>query len=480
MFNIVDKVSNNLLSPYNLSLNSLEDLYAALLTKDSDFADIFCQKIFSESWYLEDGLIKDLSQNISQGIGFRLVHAETTGYAYTENFTLASMHKAVHAARAISSSGGQGIVNASHNIIAPQLYTDSDPLLSISNEDKVGLLHDLDRLARSQSHKVEKVTASLNARYEEVLIRSASGAVVADIRPLVRLGVSVVCSDGSDRQTASASVGGRYESSRFLDKQVLTSLAQQAVDLALLQFDAVAAPAGSYPVVLGPGWPGVLLHEAVGHGLEGDFNRKGSSAFSGKMGEKVASECCTIVDNGAIADRRGSIAIDDEGTIGQRTVLIENGRLVSYLQDNLNASLMGVTSTGNGRRESYEYAPIPRMTNTYLEAGPHGSEEIIASVDKGIYAVNFSGGQVDITSGKFVFTASEAYMIENGKVTYPVKGATLIGDGASVLHEISMVGNDFALDQGIGVCGKDGQGVPVGVGQPTIKVNNLTIGGTEA
>ncbi|MBT4804134.1 MAG: metalloprotease TldD [Legionellales bacterium] len=478
--NILDNVIDNIIKPYDLGCPDLDNLLSLLYVKNCDDADIFIQNVADESWFLEDGIIKDIVCSLDQGAGFRCVVGQGTGYAYSEDFSLPALKKAALAAGSmhVAASGRKqvGIISSlEHNIY----YGSDHPLSNITDELKVGMLHEIERLARAHSSKVEKVTASISSRYEQVLIKRFDGQLVADIRPLVRIGLSVVCCDGKDRNSGSASYGGRFGLEKLNTPEKLNMLAAEAVDLALLQFSAKPAPAGEMPVVLGSGWPGVLLHEAVGHGLEGDFNRKGTSAFSGRIGEKVASSACTVIDDATIDDRRGSLTIDDEGTPGERTVLIENGILKAYMHDRLNARLMGSKSTGNGRRESYEYAPMPRMTNTFMEPGSYDPSDIIASVDDGIYAVNFSGGQVDITSGKFVFSANEAYLIKNGKIVHPIKGATLIGDGPSVLHQVSMVGNDFSLDKGIGICGKDGQSVPVGVGQPTMRLDKITVGGTE-
>ncbi|MBT4885039.1 MAG: metalloprotease TldD [Legionellales bacterium] len=478
--NILDNVIDNTIKPYNLGNADLDRLLSMLHVKHCDDADIFIQNIADESWFLEDGIIKDIVCSVDQGAGFRCVVGQSTGYAYSEDFTFAALKKAAIAASSMYDLGAARktkkiVNNAKHHIY----YNSTHPLSNITDELKVGMLHEIERIARTLSPKVEKVTASISSRYEQVLIKRFDESLVADVRPLVRIGVSVVCYDGSSRNSGSASCGGRFGLEMLNTPEKLRMLATEAVDLALLQFSAKPAPAGEMTVVLGAGWPGVLFHEAVGHGLEGDFNRKGTSAFSNRIGEQVATSVCTVVDDATIADRRGSLTIDDEGTPGERTVLIENGILKAYMHDRLNARLMGSKSTGNGRRESYEYAPIPRMTNTFLEPGDHDPADIIASVADGVYAVNFSGGQVDITSGKFVFCANEAYMIKNGKISFPIKGATLIGDGPSVLQQISMVGNDFSLDKGIGICGKDGQSVPVGVGQPTVRLDKITVGGTE-
>ena len=475
----LEKVTNELLTPYDITQNDLETLLGGLYKKDCDDADIFIQKIWEESWSIEDSIIKDLNRSIEQGAGFRCVVASSVGYAYSEDFTLSAFKEAAAAASSISTLNGKRNIKVAASKLRPSLYDNVNPLDELSSEAKVKLLHSLDAAARLESSLVEKVTGSLHTSYEMVLIKCIDGRLMPDIRPLVNLNLTVICNKKGDRQTGFASVGGRYSCKKVATSEVVQHLASEAVRSAVLQFDAKPAPAGEMEVVLGSGWPGVLLHEAVGHGLEGDFNRKKTSAFTDKIGTKVASKHCTVIDDATIPDRRGSLNIDDEGTFGQKTTLIEDGVLVGYLQDRQNGFLMQQQSTGNGRRESYAYAPMPRMTNTYMLQGEHDKEEIIASVKNGVYAVNFAGGQVDITSGKFVFSANEAYMIKNGKVAYPIKGATLIGDGPSAMHEISMVGNDFALDSGIGTCGKDGQSVPVGVGQSTLKLDKMIVGGTE-
>lgn len=475
----LDLVTNELLMPYNISHSDLDMLLGHLYQKDSDDMDIFIQKIWEESWSIEDSIIKDLSRSVEQGAGFRCVVGSSVGYAYSEDFTLGAFKSAAAAASSISTLSGSRNVKAVSAKLPPSLYASMNPLEELSSDEKVKLLHSLDLAARAENTLVEKVTGSLNTSYEMVLIKCCDGRLVPDIRPLVNLSLTVICNKKGERQTGFASVGGRYSCKKVATRSVVAHLASEAVRSAVLQFDAKPAPAGEMEVVLGPGWPGVLLHEAVGHGLEGDFNRKKTSAFTDKIGTKVASKHCTVIDDATIPGRRGSLNVDDEGTVGQKTTLIENGILVGYIQDRQNAFLMKQKPTGNGRRESYAYAPMPRMTNTYMLAGEHSKEEIIASVKNGIYAVNFAGGQVDITSGKFVFSANEAYMIKNGKVAYPIKGATLIGDGPSAMHEISMVANDFSLDSGIGTCGKDGQSVPVGVGQSTLKLDKMIVGGTE-
>ncbi|TKB55976.1 metalloprotease TldD [Ferrimonas aestuarii] len=477
-------VSNSLLAPQGLEQHHLHETLGRIHQHKLDYSDIYLQSARHESWVLEDGIVKEGSFNIEQGVGIRAIDGEKTGFAYADEITLDALLQSADAARGIAASGGEGRVKALSAVSATERYGALDPIGSWEQQQKLSLLQEMDAYARSLDSRVTQVVASLSAVYEEVLVAASDGTLASDIRPLVRLNCSVIMVDGDRRERGSAGMGGRYDYAQLdvtddQDRRKALQLCQQAVKMAEVNLRAVDAPAGEMPVVLGAGWPGVLLHEAVGHGLEGDFNRKGSSAFAGRIGEKVASELCTVVDDGTLSGRRGSITIDDEGTPAQNTMLIENGILKGYMQDKLNARLMGMAPTGNGRRESYAHMPMPRMTNTYMLGGEHCPEEIIASVKQGIYAPNFGGGQVDITSGKFVFSASEAYLIENGKLTTPVKGATLIGNGPEAMQTISMVGNDLSLDQGVGVCGKEGQSVPVGVGQPTLKLDRLTVGGTE-
>ena len=467
-----------LLSPYDLGENDLQTVLDQLMGHSIDSADLYFQISRHESWMLEDGIVREGHHGIEQGVGVRAISGEKTGFAYSDEIMLPALTEAADAARAIARSGRQGTVQAWQQPVSQDLYLPVDPLNSLDADQKISLLRELDAEARRQDPRVKQVVVSLAGSHEVVLVAASDGTLAADVRPLVRMNVSVIAEQGERREQGTAGGGGRIDYGYFQQQDRGLGYAREAVRQALLNLEAVPAPAGPMPVVLGPGWPGVLLHEAVGHGLEGDFNRKGSSAFSGRIGEQVASPLCTIVDDGTLPDRRGSLNMDDEGTPTRQTVLIENGILTGYMQDKLNASLMGQVSTGNGRRESYAHLPMPRMTNTYMMAGEHDPEEIIASVDKGLYAVNFGGGQVDITSGKFVFSTSEAYLIEKGKVTRPVKGATLIGNGPEVMTQVSMVGNDLALDRGVGVCGKEGQSVPVGVGQPTLKIDNITVGGT--
>lgn len=474
----LDMAREVLLSPYGLGESDLQTVLDQLMGHSIDYADLYFQLSRHESWMLEDGIVREGHHGIEQGVGVRAVSGEKTGFAYSDEIVLPALTEAADAARAIARSGRQGAVQAWQQHAGQRLYLPVDPLSSLDADQKITLLRELDAEARRQDPRVKQVVVSLASTHEVILVAASDGTLAADVRPLVRMNVSVIAEQGDRREQGSAGGGGRIDYSYFQQQDHALEYAREAVRQALLNLEAVPAPAGPMPVVLGPGWPGVLLHEAVGHGLEGDFNRKGSSAFSGRMGEQVASPLCTIVDDGTLPDRRGSLNMDDEGTSTQQTVLIENGILKGYMQDKLNASLMGQVSTGNGRRESYAHLPMPRMTNTYMMAGEHDPQEIIASVDKGLYAVNFGGGQVDITSGKFVFSTSEAYLIEKGKVTRPVKGATLIGNGPEVMTRVSMVGNDLALDRGVGVCGKEGQSVPVGVGQPTLKIDNITVGGT--
>lgn len=480
MTNPLDIARASLLEPAGISDQQLEQVLSQLLGPAIDNADMYFQTVHQESWVLEDGIVKEASYNIDQGVGLRAISGEKTGLAYSDDIYLPALEEAAAAAKSIARSGAQGQLQAWKRQSPHELYLPANPLKSLSKTDKMGLLFELDRYAREQDPRVQQVIASLSGAYEVIFILASDGTMAADVRPLVRLSVQIIAEQNGRRETAMAGGGGRYDYQTFVDQNLGVEFVDEAVRQALVNLTAVPAPAGTMPVVLGPGWPGVLLHEAVGHGLEGDFNRKGSSAFSGRLGERVASPLCTIVDNGTMPGRRGSLNIDDEGTETQCTTLIEKGILKGYMQDKLNAKLMGVAATGNGRRESYAHMPMPRMTNTYMLAGEHDPEEIIASVDKGLYAVNFGGGQVDITSGKFVFSASEAYLIEKGRITQPVKGATLIGNGPKAMTTVSMVGNDLQLDKGIGVCGKEGQSVPVGVGQPTLKLDQLTVGGTEA
>lgn len=468
----------NLLAAADIDDNALSETLARLMTARVDAADLYFQVTRHETWGLEDGIVRDASFNIEQGVGVRAISGEKTGFAYSDEIRMPALLEAAGAARAIARSGGDQQVQAWHATQGHSLYIPDDPIAAMESAQKVALLQQLDEAARAMDSRVKQVMVSLSGVHDTILIAASDGTFAADVRPLVRLNVSVVVEENGRRETGYSGGGGRYGYEEFLRSGSAMDFVREAVRTGLLNLEAGEAPAGTMTVVLGPGWPGVLLHEAIGHGLEGDFNRKGTSAFSGRIGERVASPLCTVVDDGTLANRRGSLNVDDEGVPTQCTTLIENGILKGYIQDKHNAKLMGVAPTGNGRRESFAHIPMPRMTNTCMLAGPHDPEEIVRSVDKGLYAVNFGGGQVDITSGKFVFSASEAYLIENGKITRPVKGATLIGNGPDVLTRVSMVGNDLKLDEGVGTCGKDGQSVPVGVGQPTLRVDGLTVGGT--
>ena len=466
------------LEPVGLDEQQLNTTLSSMMQGGVDYADLYFQVSRQESWTVEDGIIREGSFSNDQGVGVRAVSGEKTGFAYSDELMLPALQSAASAARAIARAGESKTLQAwQRNEMAP-LYPLVDPTTSISDEQKTVMLAEVEQATRDLDKRVEQVIISLASCHDLVLVAASDGTLAADVRPLVRLNISVILEHNGRREQGYAGGGARADLNFFLGGETPLRYAREAVRQAAVQMEAVAAPAGPMPVVLGPGWPGILLHEAVGHGLEGDFNRKGTSAFSGRVGERVAPEDCTIVDDGTLPNRRGSLAIDDEGTQGKYNVLIENGILRGYMQDKLNARLMGVEPTGNGRRESFAHMPMPRMTNTYMLAGPHAPEDIIASVDKGLYAPNFGGGQVDITSGKFVFSASEAYLIENGKVTKPVKGAMLIGDGPEALTRISMIGNDLELDSGVGTCGKEGQSVPVGVGQPTLKIDEITVGGT--
>ena len=469
---------SRLLEPAGLGEQQLSTTLGGLMHGGVDYADLYFQVTRQESWSLEDGIIREGSFSLDQGVGVRANSGEKTGFAYSDELVLPALESAAGAARAIARQGQERSIQAWRRSDAAALYPMSDPTTSIDDEQKTRMLLELDAATRQLDSRIEQVMISLASSQDLVLVAASDGTMAADVRPLIRLNVSVIMEQDGKREQGYSGGGARADLSYFLDGDIPFDFAQEAVRQAAVQMEAQPAPAGTMPVVLGNGWPGILLHEAVGHGLEGDFNRKGLSAFSGKLGQRVASEQCTIVDDGTIVNRRGSLSVDDEGTPAQNTVLVENGIWRAYMQDKLNARLMGVEATGNGRRESFAHVPMPRMTNTYMLAGSHDPDEIIASVDKGIYAPNFGGGQVDITSGKFVFSASEAYLIENGKVTTPVKGAMLIGDGPEALHKISMVGNDLQLDTGVGTCGKEGQSVPVGVGQPTLKIDELTVGGT--
>ena len=466
-----------LLAPYSLDDNALQQVFGQIMSHQVDYADLYFQYSRSEGWSLEEGIVKSGSFSIDQGVGVRAVAGEKTAFAYSDDISLTALTAAAQATRAIARQGADGRTQVAKRGDGRSLYVPRDPLASLEDAAKVALLEKIERYARSLDTRVTQVMAHLGGEYEVVLVTRSDGVTAADVRPLVRVSVQVIVEQDGRREQGSAGGGGRFDYAYFTDA-VLEDYARKAVAQALTNLHARPAPAGTMTVVLGPGWPGILLHEAIGHGLEGDFNRKGSSAFSGRIGERVAAPGVTVVDDGTIEQRRGSLNIDDEGNATQRNVLIEDGVLKGYMQDSLNARLMGVAATGNGRRESFAHIPMPRMTNTYMLNGDKDPQEIIKSVKHGLYAVNFGGGQVDITSGKFVFSASEAYMIEDGKVGHAVKGATLIGNGPDVLTRVAMIGNDMALDSGVGTCGKEGQSVPVGVGQPTLRIDGLTVGGT--
>ncbi|NIY84013.1 metalloprotease TldD [Vibrio hepatarius] len=479
----INHVEDALLTSAGLTQQDVADTLASMATRQIDYADIYFQSSWHESLVLEDSIIKDGSFNIDCGVGVRAVTGEKTGFAYSDQIQLDGLKQSAIAARGIAQQGQNGKVQAFQRSDNQHVYGAVNPLECWEKEQKTKLLKALDAYIRTKEPLIKEVSISLSGVHEQMLVAATDGTYAGDIRPLVRLSISVLAQRGERRERGSAGGGGRFGYDFFISEQqgsqVAYQFADEAIRMALVNLEAEAAPAGAMPVVLGSGWPGVLLHEAVGHGLEGDFNRKESSVFSGKVGQKVTSELCTIVDDGTLKDLRGSLNVDDEGVKGQYNTLIENGVLKGYMQDKLNARLMGVAPTGNGRRESYAHLPMPRMTNTYMLPGQHTPEEIISTVKKGLYAPNFGGGQVDITSGKFVFSASEAYLIEDGKITRPVKGATLIGSGIEAMQQVSMVGNDLSIDRGVGVCGKAGQSVPVGVGQPTLKLDSLTVGGTE-
>jgi len=468
-----------LLGHAGLEMSALDRALSAAMARQLDYADLYLQLTRYETWTVEDGIVKEGVHSIDQGIGVRAISGERTGFAYSDQLDEAALLDAVDAARGIARASGDGKVKVARAVGYRPLYAGVDPLRSLEDRAKVDLLADVDLRVRKMDPRIAQVVASLASVHEIVLVQASDGTLAADVRPLVRINVSVIMEKDGRREQGYAGGGGRGDLGLVVGGGRALEIAAEAVRSAAVNMEAVASPAGNMPVVLGSGWPGILLHEAIGHGLEGDFNRKETSAFSGRVGERVATEQCTVVDDGTLAGRRGSLNVDDEGTPTQCTTLIERGVLKGYMQDKLNARLMKTRSTGNGRRESFAYAPMPRMTNTYMLPGRYSPEEIIASVDKGIYAPNFGGGQVDITSGKFVFSASEAYLIENGKKTVPVKGVMLIGSGPEVLTRVSMVGNDLTLDPGVGICGKDGQSVPVGVGQPTIRIDSLTVGGTQ-
>jgi TldD protein len=474
LFNMADRC---LLMPYEINIARLQQVFGQILTHHVDYADLYFQYSRAEGWVLEEGIVKSGNFNIDQGVGVRAVSGDKTAFAYSDDISMPALTSAAQATRAIARQGMSHSVQAVKRCRGHELYKPQDPIASLNDTDKVMLLEKLEGYARSIDNRVIQVIASLAGEYEVILVARSDGLMAADVRPLVRVSLQVIVEENGLREQGVAGGGGRFNYAYFTDS-VLRDYAEKAVHQAVVNLGAKPAPAGTMTVVLGAGWPGILLHEAIGHGLEADFNRKGSSAFSGRIGERVAADGVTVVDDGTIARRRGSLNIDDEGNPTQCTMLIENGTLKGYLQDSLNARLMNTSVTGNGRRESFAHIPMPRMTNTYMLNGDSSPEDIISSVKHGLYAVNFGGGQVDITSGKFVFSAAEAYMVEDGKITYPVKGATLIGNGPDVLKRVAMIGNDMSLDPGIGTCGKEGQSVPVGVGQPTLRIDGLTVGGT--
>src|SRR5687767_7206162 len=465
-----------LLAPYALDAGRLDTVFGQILAHRVDYADLYFQYTRSESWSLEEGIVKSGSFNIDQGVGVRAVSGEKTAFAYSDDISLPALEAAARTTRAIARQGQAGRTQVARRATGHNLYVPHDPIASLQDPAKVALLERVERIARSLDPRVTQVMAWLAGEYEVVLVARADGVLGADVRPLVRMSLQVIVEQDGRREQGSAGGGGRFDYAYFTD-DMLKDYAKKAVDQALVNLEARPAPAGTMTVVLGPGWPGVLLHEAIGHGLEGDFNRKGTSAFSGRIGERVAAPGVTVFDDGSILGRRGSLTVDDEGTPTERTILIEDGVLVGYMHDRMSARLMGMAPTGNARRQSYAHMPMPRMTNTGMLGGDTSREEMIASTKRGLYCANFGGGQVDITNGKFVFQCTEAYLIEDGKLTTPVKGATLIGDGPSALTRVTMLGDDFAFDPGIGVCGKSGQSVPVGVGQPSLKITGLTVGG---
>jgi TldD protein len=479
MTDLLNIAEQTLLASGGLDQGDLARVLGHLMGASIDAGDLYFQKVTREVWALEDGIVRNASHGTEQGVGIRAISGEKTGFAYADEIVLPSLLQASAAARAISQQGASGAVQAWRRNAPQPLYGTGDPISALGAEHKVDLLRQVDAYARSLDPRVSQVMVNLAASHETILVAAADGDLAADVRPLVRLSVTVIAEQDGRREQGSDGGGGRFDYTRLIEGRAWQKFADEAVRQALVNLEADDAPAGTMTVVLGPGWPGVLLHEAVGHGLEGDFNRKGTSAFTGRIGEQVAARGVTIVDDGTLPERRGSLSIDDEGTPTSSTVLVEDGVLCTYMQDKLNARLMNMPLSGNGRRQSFAHLPMPRMTNTYMLPGEHEPEEIIASVKRGLYAVNFAGGQVDITSGRFVFSASEAYLIEDGRVTRPVRGATLIGNGPDAMTRVSMVGNDLQLDAGIGVCGKDGQSVPVGVGQPTLRIDGLTVGGTQ-
>ncbi|WP_374607515.1 metalloprotease TldD [Thermomonas sp.] len=471
---------SRLLAPTGLDTDALQRAFGTLLGPGIDFGDLYFQHTRRESWSMEDGIVKDGAHAIEQGVGVRAISGEKTGFAYSDDLDAAALIASAQSARAIARDGRQHAGQALARNSGRQLYPALDPVDAFANEAKVALLRRVDALVRALDPRVQQAMVSLSGGVDTVLVARSDGVLAGDVRPLVRMNIQVIVEQNGRRESGFAGFGGRYSYEQLLADDKPEKFARKALRQALVNLDAIDAPAGTMPVVLGPGWPGVLLHEAVGHGLEGDFNRKGTSTYAGRIGQRVAAKGVTIVDDGTLDGRRGSLNIDDEGTPTSCTTLIEDGILVGYMQDTLNARLMGMAPTGNGRRESFAHLTMPRMTNTYMRAGTHDPEEMIRSVKRGLYAVNFGGGQVDITSGKYVFTATEAYLIEDGKVTAPVKGATLIGNGPETMQKVAMVGHDMALDNGVGICGKDGQSLPVCVGQPSLLISELTVGGTQA
>jgi TldD protein len=476
----IQLAESRLLLPAGLDSNGLDRAFGALLGPGIDFGDLYFQHARRESWSMEDGIVKDGAHSIEQGVGVRAISGEKTGFAYSDEIDTQALLEAAGSARAIARDGTASVARTLVPGSGRSLYAPEDPIDALGNEAKVEALRAIDRLLRAADPRVQQVMVSLAGGVDTILVARSDGVLAADVRPLVRINVQVIVEQNGRRESGYAGGGGRYSYAELLADGKPEKFAREALRQALVNLEAVDAPAGMMPVVLGSGWPGVLLHEAVGHGLEGDFNRKGTSTYAGRMGQRVAAPGVTIVDDGTLPGRRGSLNVDDEGTPTNCTTLIDDGVLVGYMQDTLNARLMGMQPTGNGRRESFAHLPMPRMTNTYMLAGTHDPEEMIRSVKKGLYAVNFGGGQVDITSGKYVFSATEAYLIEDGRITAPVKGATLIGNGPETMQRVKMIGNDLALDEGVGVCGKDGQSVPVGVGQPSLLIDQLTVGGTQA
>jgi TldD protein len=466
-----------ILNPGSISFSDLDRIMQKITKNNVDYADLYFQYSKNEFWSIEDSAVNNGTYSIDQGVGIRSVSGEKSAFTYSDDININALDEACKIVNAIKNQGQSNNVPLRTSKKSSQLYSTSNPLESLDSLSKIKLLEKVEQIAKSLDPRVKKVSASLAAQYEIILIKNFHGQLIEDVRPLVRLSISVIAEADGKREQGSSGGGGRYNLDYFTD-DILTKYASEAVKQAVINLDATATPAGSMTVVLGSGWPGILLHEAIGHGLEGDFNRKGTSAFSNKIGTQVAAKGITVVDDGTIKNRRGSLNVDDEGNQTQNTTLIEDGMLVGYIQDSLNANLMNMEITGNARRESYAHLPMPRMTNTYMLNGKYHPEEIIKSVENGLYSNNFSGGQVDITNGKFVFAASEAWVIKNGKLTHPVKGATIIGNGPDILNKVSMVGNDMQLDSGVGTCGKEGQSVPVGVGQPTLKIDEIIVGGT--